>query len=124
MNAFTVFRGLHEPGRFLLLPNAWDAGSARLIEACDAAAIATSSAAMSWARGVRDGEQLRSEELIDIVGSIARAADVPVRWLAGTTAAAGSAAGAAIGAIDNMPAAAAMMSVEIRRLRVMTPPAA
>ena len=36
-----VFRELHAPGRLLRLPNAWDAGSARLIEAGGAAAIAT-----------------------------------------------------------------------------------
>lgn len=37
-----VFRPLHEPGAFLILPNAWDAGSARVIEDCGAPAIATS----------------------------------------------------------------------------------
>ena len=28
----STFRDLHSPGRLLILPNAWDAGSARVIE--------------------------------------------------------------------------------------------
>src|SRR5688500_2550627 len=54
----TTFRHLHAPGEFLILPNAWDAGSARLIESCGAPAIATSSAAVAWANGYPDGDAL------------------------------------------------------------------
>jgi 2-methylisocitrate lyase-like PEP mutase family enzyme len=42
----SLFRKLHGPGEILVLPNAWDAGSARLIEETGAKAIATSSAAL------------------------------------------------------------------------------
>jgi 2-methylisocitrate lyase-like PEP mutase family enzyme len=41
-----LFRRLHESG-LLVLANAWDAGSARLIESLGAKAIATSSAAVA-----------------------------------------------------------------------------
>jgi len=54
----TTFRSLHAPGRVLLLPNAWDAGSARLIEARGAPAIATTSAGLAWSRGYPDGDRL------------------------------------------------------------------
>ena len=54
----TTFRALHAPGQLLLLANAWDAGSARLIEARGAPAIATTSAGLAWSRGYADGDQL------------------------------------------------------------------
>ena len=54
----TAFRALHAPDAFLVLPNAWDAASARIIEECGAPAIATSSAAVAWARGYPDGNAL------------------------------------------------------------------
>jgi len=38
----------------LVLPNAWDAGSARAFEAAGVTAIATTSAGVSWAGGVED----------------------------------------------------------------------
>ena len=38
-----AFHALHAPGRFLILANAWDAGSARLIESLGAPAVATTS---------------------------------------------------------------------------------
>ncbi|MEU1023000.1 isocitrate lyase/phosphoenolpyruvate mutase family protein, partial [Streptomyces sp. NPDC005904] len=42
--AALAFRALHTAGRPLVLPNAWDAASARVIEAAGARAIATTSA--------------------------------------------------------------------------------
>jgi Phosphoenolpyruvate phosphomutase len=44
------FRQLHETG-VLVLPNAWDAASARLIEDAGAQAIATTSAGVAWSLG-------------------------------------------------------------------------
>ncbi|HUJ03375.1 MAG TPA: isocitrate lyase/phosphoenolpyruvate mutase family protein, partial [Rhizomicrobium sp.] len=58
MTAAEKFRALHAPGRFLVLPNAWDAASARLVEDCGAEAIATSSAAVAWSHGYADGEAI------------------------------------------------------------------
>lgn len=79
LNEKTVlFRKLHRPGEILVLPNAWDAGSARLIEETGARAIATSSAAASWAHGYADGETIPTETLLGAVREIARVIRVPM----------------------------------------------
>lgn len=72
------FRRLHGPGQLLVLPNAWDAGSARLIESCGAAAIATSSAAVAWAHGYPDGGALPARVLVAAVQQITRGLSVPL----------------------------------------------
>ena len=79
MNAMDkVFRSLHAGPELLILPNAWDAGSARVIESAGAKAIATSSAAVAWGHGYPDGQFLPFETLIDTIGEIARIVRVPV----------------------------------------------
>ena len=74
------FRQLHLPGadRILVLPNAWDAMSARLVEAAGASAIATTSAGVSWALGYPDGQGLTREAMLDAVRRIVAAVRVPV----------------------------------------------
>jgi 2-methylisocitrate lyase-like PEP mutase family enzyme len=72
-----VFRTLHQTG-LLILPNAWDAGSARVIEHAGAKAIATSSAAVAWAHGYPDGEALPPEALLATVRAITRVVGIPV----------------------------------------------
>jgi 2-methylisocitrate lyase-like PEP mutase family enzyme len=71
------FRRLHE-SRPLVLPNAWDAGSARLMEQAGAKAIATTSAGISWSQGLLDGQKLTRDEMLGIIGRIARRVQVPV----------------------------------------------
>ena len=71
-------RALHGDGRVLVLPNAWDAPSAAVIERAGAAAIATSSAGVAWTLGYPDGERLTRDEMLEAVGRIAAAVDVPV----------------------------------------------
>jgi 2-methylisocitrate lyase-like PEP mutase family enzyme len=73
-----AFAKLHAGPALLILPNAWDAGSARIIEHAGAPAIATSSAAVAWAYGRPDGEVLAPETLLATVRAIARAVSVPV----------------------------------------------
>jgi 2-methylisocitrate lyase-like PEP mutase family enzyme len=73
-----TFRKLHVAGTPLLLANAWDAGSARLIESCGAAAIATTSAGLAWARGYPDGDALPPRVLAAAVAEIARVVSVPL----------------------------------------------
>jgi len=73
-----AFRALHVPGRPILIANAWDAGSARLIESCGAAAIATTSAGLAWARGYPDGDALPPAVLAAAVAEIVRVVGVPV----------------------------------------------
>jgi 2-methylisocitrate lyase-like PEP mutase family enzyme len=73
-----TFHDLHRPGRILVLPNAWDVGSARLVESCGAEAIATTSAGVAWAHGVADGQALPVRAVVDAVAAIARAVRIPV----------------------------------------------
>jgi 2-methylisocitrate lyase-like PEP mutase family enzyme len=74
----TTFRELHAPGRLLILPNGWDAASARLIEDCGAEAIATTSAGLAWAQGYPDGNALPPRRLAAAVAAIARVVRVPL----------------------------------------------
>lgn len=71
------FRQLHTQ-RPLILPNAWDAASARVIEQAGAQAIATTSAGISWAFGRGDGQKLRRDEMIQMIRYIVESVDVPV----------------------------------------------
>lgn len=74
----STFASLHASGQLLILPNAWDAGSARIIESCGATAIATSSAAVAWANGYPDGNALPPEILTRVIELIARIVDIPL----------------------------------------------
>ncbi len=70
------FRELHRD--FLLLPNAWDAGSARYFESLGAKAIATTSAGVAWSRGYPDGGALPPELQLATAREIARVIRVPL----------------------------------------------
>jgi 2-methylisocitrate lyase-like PEP mutase family enzyme len=71
-----TFHALHRD--FIILPNAWDAASARVIQEAGARAIATSSAAVAWAHGFADGHKFPVEKLITVVEEIARVVSVPI----------------------------------------------
>jgi 2-methylisocitrate lyase-like PEP mutase family enzyme len=75
-NTAEAFHALHDD--FLILPNAWDAASARVIQEAGATAIATSSAAVAWAHGYADGHHLPPAKLVAAVEEIARAVSVPI----------------------------------------------
>ncbi|SPJ32121.1 isocitrate lyase/PEP mutase family protein [Kushneria phyllosphaerae] len=72
-----VFRNLHDEGP-LVLANVTDAGSARIVEARGGRAVATSSAALAWSWGYRDGHQLPLELLEASVRAMARVLTVPL----------------------------------------------
>jgi 2-methylisocitrate lyase-like PEP mutase family enzyme len=72
------FRKLHHGPRMLLLANAWDVVSARILEECGHPAIATSSAAVAYSRGYPDGQRIPRDEMLDVVARIAHAVRVPV----------------------------------------------
>jgi 2-methylisocitrate lyase-like PEP mutase family enzyme len=74
----STFRDLHTTGDVLVLANAWDAASARIVEDLGARALATSSAAVAWACGYPDGGQLPPSELIRAVERIRRATTIPL----------------------------------------------
>jgi len=77
-NLAKTFRDLHNPPSLLILPNAWDAGSARIFEDMGAKAIATTSAGVAWALGYPDGNALPVEKLVTVVASITDAIRVPL----------------------------------------------
>jgi len=78
MTADKIFRSLHAGPDLLILPNAWDGGSARVIEAAGAKAIATSSAAVAWGHGYPDGQFVPFERVVATVEDMVRAVKVPV----------------------------------------------
>lgn len=71
-------RALHHGPKTLVLCNAWDAGSARLIETVGFPAVATTSAGVAFAHAHQDGEQLPWATMVAAIGAIARAVGVPV----------------------------------------------
>lgn len=73
-----VLRELHRPGEPLLLPNAWDATTAKSVEAAGFPAVATTSSAVAESLGYEDGQRTPPEEMFAAVGRIAAAVDVPV----------------------------------------------
>ncbi|MFG2126691.1 isocitrate lyase/phosphoenolpyruvate mutase family protein [Streptomyces sp. NPDC048751] len=73
-----AFHALHVPGRPLVLPNAWDAASARIVEDAGAAAVATTSAGVSWSLGTADGDRLERDRAVAAVAAVAAAVRVPV----------------------------------------------
>lgn len=74
----TTLLELHRPGDPLVLVNAWDAGSARVVAAAGAPAIATGSAGVAFALGRPDGERLSRAEMLTVVRGVASAVPLPV----------------------------------------------
>jgi 2-methylisocitrate lyase-like PEP mutase family enzyme len=73
----TKFRELHLSGH-LLLPNAWDAASARVFEHAGFPAIGTTSGGIANARGLPDGETIGRARMLEAVRPIVEAVHVPV----------------------------------------------
>ncbi|MGH7857135.1 MAG: isocitrate lyase/phosphoenolpyruvate mutase family protein [Candidatus Binatia bacterium] len=65
-----AFHALHRSDRILVLPNAWDAASARIFELAGARAVATSSAGLANAQGFPDGEKIPLDLLLLVVRRI------------------------------------------------------
>ena len=74
----SAFRELHTKSTPLKLPNAWDAGSARLFESLLAPAIATTSAGVAWAQGYGDGRQMPREVAFSAAMAMRRVVEVPL----------------------------------------------
>jgi 2-methylisocitrate lyase-like PEP mutase family enzyme len=73
-----ALKALHVPGRPLVLPNAWDADTAKLVEAAGFPVVATSSVAVAAALGFADGEQAPADEMFAAAARIAEAVGIPV----------------------------------------------
>jgi 2-methylisocitrate lyase-like PEP mutase family enzyme len=71
-------RALHHGPQPLVFFNAWDAVSARLVESLGFPAVATSSAAVCFAQGYRDGQTISREGMLGAVARIVRTVSVPV----------------------------------------------
>jgi 2-methylisocitrate lyase-like PEP mutase family enzyme len=70
------FRALHTRGTFVI-PNAWDVGSARVLQACGASAIATTSSGFAASLG-RGDQHITRDELLAHVAALTAAVDIPV----------------------------------------------
>src|SRR3954447_8614140 len=75
--AAAAFLALHS-GPGFVIPNAWDAGSARILEHVGFPALATTSAGIAWSCGVPDGGALDRETMLEHVRRIAAAVNIPV----------------------------------------------
>jgi 2-methylisocitrate lyase-like PEP mutase family enzyme len=71
-------RALHAGPQMLVLPNAWDAATARAFEAAGFSAIATTSGGVAEALGYQDHEGAPVEEMLAAAERITRAVSVPV----------------------------------------------
>jgi 2-methylisocitrate lyase-like PEP mutase family enzyme len=73
-----VLRSLHRAGDPLLLPNAWDAATAKTVVASGFPVVATTSAGVAAALGYEDHERAPADEMLAAAALIARSVDVPV----------------------------------------------
>jgi len=73
-----ALRRLHAGPRVLVLANAWDVASARIVAAAGSPAVATSSAGVAYALGYPDGQRISRAEMLDMVRRIAVGVIVPV----------------------------------------------
>lgn len=73
-----TLRALHVPSTPLVLPNAWDAASARMVEGAGFPVVATSSFATAEILGYDDGEDVPVEEALAAAARIVRAVSLPV----------------------------------------------
>src|SRR5689334_13568292 len=72
------FRNMHSGSPILILPNAWDAASARIIEQAGFPAIATTSSGVAASLGYPDGQYISRDMLIEVVQHITRVVACPV----------------------------------------------
>ncbi len=73
-----TFRALHKPGEPFILANAWDAGSAKLLTALGAKAIATTSAGHAFTLGVKDMGDITRQQSLEHAHDIVNATSQPV----------------------------------------------
>src|SRR2546423_11990089 len=73
-----TLRALHLGPRLLVLANVWDCASARIVARAGFPALATSSAAVASVYGYPDGQRISRDEMMEMVGRIARSVPLPV----------------------------------------------
>jgi 2-methylisocitrate lyase-like PEP mutase family enzyme len=72
-----LFRALHQQGKAFIIPNPWDAGTAKLLQLLGFQALATTSAGFAFSLGKPDGAVSREQTLAH-ASAIASATDLPV----------------------------------------------
>ena len=78
INVAAVLREMHNPNKPLVLPNIWDAGSARIFEDAGAPVLATTSAGVCWALGYPDSDVLPVRKLVELTANIVRVIRLPL----------------------------------------------
>ncbi|NLR68945.1 isocitrate lyase/phosphoenolpyruvate mutase family protein [Chitinophaga varians] len=78
MSVYEQFKQLHHQETPLLLSNAWDVASARVMQEKGVKAIATSSSAIADTLGYADGQNISFGELLHIIRRIVACVEVPV----------------------------------------------
>lgn len=73
-----AFRAMHRRPKVLVLPNAWDVASARILEEAGVRAIATTSAGIAFTLGYPDGQKISRDQMLEVVARIAAKVRVPV----------------------------------------------
>lgn len=76
----TSFRAAHKPGDPVVLVNVWDAGSASIVDAAGAKALATGSYSVAEALGFEDGENCPLEAAINVLTRICAVTQLPVSY--------------------------------------------
>jgi len=75
---FATFKSLHAASKLLILPNAWDAESALILQECKYPAVGTSSSAVAASLGYQDGEGMPFADYLVIIRRIAASVAIPV----------------------------------------------
>lgn len=73
-----ALRALHAGPGMLVLPNAWDAASARAVQSAGFPAVATTSSGVALSLGYLDGEKAPMDEMYNAAARVIAAVDVPV----------------------------------------------
>ena len=78
-NKAEIFKNLHQRGGIFVVPNPWDAGSAKVLESLGFEALATTSAGLAFSLGRPDGHaSITREETLQNVRDIITATSLPV----------------------------------------------
>lgn len=78
MSKAEIFRAQHQPGNPFILANAWDVGSALMLQGMGAKAIATSSAALAFTLGTRDMGHITRDQALAHAQDLIAVLDVPL----------------------------------------------
>ncbi len=72
------FREMHYGPSMLVLPNAWDAASARIFEQAGFRAVATTSSGVAAALGYPDGQRISRDMMVEVVKLMTRVVECPI----------------------------------------------